>query len=678
MTTEPLSRSELLEKIENFYTEYYEEEALKAILNYQTLKLPLSTLLEYDPEIEDALENQPEDLLIALKNGIKILDQDTKIRVELIGLPPSKTFKILDLNPKLIKKYISVTGSITLLGRKHMRTTSSTYQCAECGKQQTIPATILKKGKPTFCREAGCVSKRFLPPIDSDEEALRIIFEAPVNEFKNENLDKKLIVIITGEYANATHIDKYALGNQFKLTGFLQGLNETKDLDCPIKYYYFQAYSVEAIEQEEDLTITLEDEKAITKFSQEPSALQQIANNINPTVLYFENINEATTLQLVGCPEGIVRHTFHQLIVSEASYAKSFWAKEILNIANKAKYLLEPNATAVGITASIITDPITKERNLLPGALPRTDGGLLIVDEAFKKKDPDSDESYRHLLSALSEMFITIDKAGFSGYKLWTRTNVLFITNPRGEIYDVAGRLMDQVNISKPMYARIDLIWVLPRMEDLTKVGAVIDLMTKNIDKQKSEDIDKLRTIPKLFIKKYIQYAQKFNPKIEGSPEEQSVLEKLKEGYFKLLEFCKDPQGINPNPIQFRDYECLLRLSKASARFHLRKHVLLADVKKAFEIKLASIQSLIIKDAEGIMSFDDVNPTLSLSWEEILSTMKNIVRDKKQEDGRIDCDTLRELSIKARVPANKIEKAINILKREGEISESPPGRLYAL
>lgn len=676
--TETLSATEILEKVEDFYNEYYKEEALAAILNYQTLKIPLTKLLEYDLEFEDLLENQPEDLLIALQEAVKTFGTETKIKVELTNLPLSKTYKILDLNPKLIKKYISVTGSITVLGRKHMRTTSSTYHCAECGKPQTIPATILKKGKPSYCRGTGCVSKRFLPPTDADEEALRIIFETPVNEFKNENLDKKLVVIIIGEYADAKHIDKYAIGNQFKLNGFLQGLNESKDPDCPIKYYYFQAQSIEPVEQEEDLTITPEDEKAIIKLSQEPDALQQIANNINPTVLYFDKINEATTLQLVGCPEGIVRHTFHQLIVSEASYAKSFWAKEILNISTKAKYLLEPNATAVGITASIITDPVTKERNLLPGALPRTDGGMLIVDEAFKKKDPDSDESYRHLLSALSDMFITIDKAGFSGYKLWTRTNVLFITNPRGEIYDKDKRLMDQVNISKPMFARIDLTWVLPRMEDQSKIGAILDMMTKNIDKQKSEDVDKLRAISKTFIKKYIQYAQNFKPTIEGSPEELEVLEKLKEGYFKMIEFCQDPTGTFPNPIQFRDYECLLRLSKANARFHLRKHVLLSDVKKAFEIKMASIQSLIRKDVNGITVFEDVNPTLSLSWDEILQTMKNLIRNNKQEDGRIDYNTLTELSLKARVPQDKIEKAINILKKEGEISESPPGRLYVM
>lgn len=678
MTTEPLSGTDLLEKVENFYLEYYKEEAFKAILNYYTLKIPHNKLLEYDPEFEDILNLQPQDLILILRTALKHLEPETKIKIELTELPPSKTYKITELNPKLLKQYIAVTGNITILGRKHMRTVSTQYNCVECGKPQIIPATILKRGKPSFCREAGCVSKKFNPPIDHDEEALRIIFEPPVNEFTNENLDKKLVVIITGSYADHIHLEKYSIGNQFKINGFLHGLNESKDQENPVKYYYFEALSIEPIQQEDDLTITEQDEKDILKFSQDPAALKLIADNINPAVLYFDKINQATVLQLVGCPEGIMRHTSHQLIVSEASHAKSFWAKEILNIAQKAKYILEPNTTAVGITASVLIDPATKERNLMPGALPRTDGGLLIVDEAFKKKDPDSDESYRHLLSALSDMFITIDKAGFVGYKLWTRTNALFITNPRGETYDKGKRLMEQVNISKPMYARLDLIWVLAKIEEKQKIEGVLDLMAQNVDKEKSDDIDELRTIPKLFIKKYIHYAQRFKPKLKGSPEELDVRAKLKEAYYFMFNFCKDPAGVLPNPIQFRDMECLLRLSKANARFHLRNHVLLCDVKKAFEIKMASIQSLAREDENGVTKFDNVNPTLTLTKDEIRDTIIQIIQKKKDEGGTIDYATLRDESIKSRVPEDKFERAIHTLKNENYILESPPGRFYPI
>ena len=69
--------------------------------------------------------------------------------------------------------------------------------------------------------------------------------------------------------------------------------------------------------------------------------------------------------------------------------AKSQFLKYIEKTARRAVYTTGQGASAVGLTASVRKDPITKEWTLEGGALVLADNGVCLIDEFDKMNDKD-------------------------------------------------------------------------------------------------------------------------------------------------------------------------------------------------------------------------------------------------------------------------------------------------
>jgi DNA replication licensing factor MCM2 len=84
-----------------------------------------------------------------------------------------------------------------------------------------------------------------------------------------------------------------------------------------------------------------------------------------------------------------IRGDINVLLLGDPGTAKSQFLKYVEKTAHRAVYSTGQGASAVGLTAAVHKDPITKEWTLEGGALVMADKGICMIDEFDKMNDQD-------------------------------------------------------------------------------------------------------------------------------------------------------------------------------------------------------------------------------------------------------------------------------------------------
>jgi DNA replication licensing factor MCM2 len=113
-------------------------------------------------------------------------------------------------------------------------------------------------------------------------------------------------------------------------------------------------------------------------------------------------------------------------------------------------------ASAVGLTAGVHKDPITKEWTLEGGALVLADQGVCLIDEFDKMNEQDRTSIHE----AMEQQTISVSKAGIVT-SLQARCAVIAAANPIGGRYDPSYSFAENVELTDPILQRFDVLCVL-------------------------------------------------------------------------------------------------------------------------------------------------------------------------------------------------------------------------
>mmetsp|Transcript_25307 Transcript_25307/g.42404 ORF Transcript_25307/g.42404 Transcript_25307/m.42404 type:complete len:904 (-) Transcript_25307:420-3131(-) len=335
-----------------------------------------------------------------------------------------------------------------------------------------------------------------------------------------------------------------------------------------------------------------EDKAEIRQLSSDPRIGQRIIKSIAPSIHGHLNIKTALALAMFGGEEKHVRDKHHRLrgdinvlLLGDPGVAKSQFLKYVEKTATRAVYTTGKGASAVGLTAAVHMDPITREWTLEGGALVLADKGVCLIDEFDKMNDQDRVSIHE----AMEQQSISISKAGIVT-SLQARCAVIAAANPLGGRYDSSRTFAENVELTEPILSRFDVLCVIKDVVDpviderlarfVVGSHARSHPSKTQAEKQAATEIDE-DILPQDTLRKYVTFSKMFcKPKLQNAD-----VDKISRVYADLRREFVAGQGV---PIAVRHVESLIRMSEAHARMHLRDYVNDEDVNKAIQTCLQS------------------------------------------------------------------------------------------
>ncbi|KAI6021300.1 MCM-domain-containing protein [Pisolithus microcarpus] len=351
------------------------------------------------------------------------------------------------------------------------------------------------------------------------------------------------------------------------------------------------------INKKEDLfaafRLTEEDEKDIRAVARDERIRKRIIKSIAPSIYGHEDIKTAVALSLFGgVPKDVkrkhrIRGDINVLLLGDPGTAKSQFLKYVEKTAHRSVFATGQGASAVGLTASVRKDPITREWTLEGGALVLADKGTCLIDEFDKMNDADRTSIHE----AMEQQSISISKAGIVT-TLQARCAIIAAANPIRGRYNPTIPFQQNVELTEPILSRFDVLCVVKDTVDpvqdelLARFVVGSHLRSHPNFEPGKEEMDVGTTldadlIPQDFLRKYIMYArEKIRPKLYDMDQEK--LSRL------FADLRRESMATGSYPITIRHLESMIRMAEASAKMSLREYVRSDDIDVAISVAVGS------------------------------------------------------------------------------------------
>lgn len=374
-----------------------------------------------------------------------------------------------------------------------------------------------------------------------------------------------------------------------------------------------------------EFNLSHEEEKQIRELSRQPKIIERIISSMAPSIYGHRPLKTAIACSLFGGEakniknKHRIRGDINVLLLGDPGTAKSQLLKYAEKTSHRAVFATGQGASAVGLTASVRKDPITREWTLEGGALVLADKGTCLIDEFDKMNDQDRTSIHE----AMEQQSISISKAGIVT-SLQARCAIIAAANPNGGRYNSTIPLSQNVDLTEPILSRFDLLCVVrdtvdpetdgrlaqyvleshlnshpdktpleddgdddedEDMDDSSSVSATPAQRNKN-NQHNSEslpgfDETQENAIPQDLLRKYIYFARtRVHPNAYKIDQD-----KIAKVYSDLR---RESLATGSFPITVRHLESIMRISESFARMRLQEEVTNSDVDRAIKATVAS------------------------------------------------------------------------------------------
>ena len=515
------------------------------------------------------------------------------IFVRIIDLPIVD--KLRDIRQVHLNALLKVSGVVTRRTNVFPQLKLVKYDCGKCGYTlgPFAQKNLGEEAKPRHCPE--CQSGGPFS-INQEETVYRNYQKMTIQETPGTvpagRLPRYKDVILLGDL-----IDCARPGEQVEVTGIY-----TNNLDTSLNTkngFPVFATVIEAnhVSKKEDLyspfRLTDDDIEKIKELSKDPKIQDKIIKSIAPSIFGHEEIKTGIALSMFGGqPKDVggkhrIRGDINVLLLGDPGVAKSQFLKYVEKSTPRAVFTTGKGASAVGLTAAVHMDPMTREWTLEGGALVLADTGVCLIDEFDKMSDQDRTSIHE----AMEQQSISISKAGIV-CTLQARCAVMAAANPKGGRYNATLHLHENVDLTEPILSRFDVLRVVrdivdPIADEKLAKHVVESHANSHPDRDMADEDDSpdgQGPIPQSLLKKYIVYAkQNVKPRLANVD-----TDKLTKVYAELRRESEAGGGM---PLAVRHIESMIRMSEASARMHLRQTVRDEDLNFGIRVMLESFIS---------------------------------------------------------------------------------------
>eukprot|EP00735_Rhodelphis_limneticus_P001205 TRINITY_DN1177_c0_g1::TRINITY_DN1177_c0_g1_i1::g.17246::m.17246 TRINITY_DN1177_c0_g1::TRINITY_DN1177_c0_g1_i1::g.17246 ORF type:complete len:897 (-),score=274.08,sp/P49736/MCM2_HUMAN/51.94/0.0,MCM/PF00493.18/7.3e-136,MCM2_N/PF12619.3/1.8e-27,MCM2_N/PF12619.3/3.4e+03,MCM_N/PF14551.1/6.2e-16,MCM_N/PF14551.1/9.3e+02,Mg_chelatase/PF01078.16/14,Mg_chelatase/PF01078.16/9.4e-06,AAA_5/PF07728.9/0.00084,AAA_3/PF07726.6/6.3e+03,AAA_3/PF07726.6/2.2e+03,AAA_3/PF07726.6/0.0019,AAA_3/PF07726.6/4.6e+03,AAA/PF len=358
-------------------------------------------------------------------------------------------------------------------------------------------------------------------------------------------------------------------------------------------------------------TLTTADIDEIRKLADDPNIAERIIASIAPSIYGHYDIKRALACALfTGVPKEPsgkhrIRGDINVLLLGDPGVAKSQFLKYVATIAPRAIFTTGKGASAVGLTAAVHKDRLTREYTLEGGALVLADNGMCLIDEFDKMNETDRTSIHE----AMEQQTISISKAGIVT-SLQARCAVAAAANPIGGRFNPSKSFAENVDLTEPILSRFDILCVIRDVVD----PVVDEMLARHVVQSHSSahpsqaqaqatnpddsathtqsqpavsqtqgdefELRGIEPLPQAMLRKYIQYARNTAPRL-AHPDRN----KMTDLYVKLRQ---ESERGGAMPLVPRHLESMIRISEAHAKMRLRHEVESLDTDFAISVMVSS------------------------------------------------------------------------------------------
>ncbi|CDF33351.1 unnamed protein product [Chondrus crispus] len=527
-----------------------------------------------------------------------------EIFVRISELPVSDHLR--DIRHIHLNTLIKVSGVVTRRSGVFPHLRMVKLNCEKCKRVQSPTSTTSKtpERSMTVCSECGSRG----PFTVNSEQSL-------FGNFQKVNLQESPGSVPAGRLPRYKEvillndlIDCARPGEEIEVTGVYRhnvdpSINITNGF--PVFATVIEANYIRKMEDAHaDMALTDDNIAEIRQLSKDTRIAERIFASMAPSIYGHANIKRAIALALFGGQfkevgeKHRIRGDINLLMMGDPGTAKSQFLKYVEKTAHRAVYATGKGASAVGLTAVVHRDPVTREWTLEGGALVLADRGVCLIDEFDKMNDADRTSIHE----AMEQQSISISKAGIVT-TLQARCSVFAAANPVKGRYDPSISFFDNVDLTEPILSRFDVLCVVrdtvDSTQDETLAKFVVDSHVRSHPQKDEEDFDNpdmdsnrladmleysadgIELVPQGMLRKYLLYAKNnVHPKLTDMDKE-----KISSLYIDLRKESMSSGGM---PIALRHLESIVRLAEAHAKLHLREYVREDDINMAIAVMLES------------------------------------------------------------------------------------------
>eukprot|EP01022_Parablepharisma_sp_SALTPOND_P000960 TRINITY_DN105340_c1_g1_i1.p1 TRINITY_DN105340_c1_g1~~TRINITY_DN105340_c1_g1_i1.p1 ORF type:complete len:621 (+),score=50.62 TRINITY_DN105340_c1_g1_i1:414-2276(+) len=322
--------------------------------------------------------------------------------------------KLRDLRQSNLRGLVKVKGVITKRTNVQPQLKHVTYECTVCGALRG-PFYVEGSVDP---RPGMCNVCQFSNKFRTYEQGTmyinyqRVTIQETPGTVPAGRVPRQKDVILLND-----NIDVARPGDEVEITGIFShhmdyAMNAKHGF--PVFSTTIEANYVGRLGDIEVNELTEEDIAEIRALSKDKAISKRIFASIAPSIYGHPFIKKAIALAMFGgLPKDIagkhkIRGDINVLLLGDPGTAKSQFLKYVEKAVHRCVYTTGKGASAVGLTAGVRHDPITKEWTLEGGALVLADQGMCLIDEFDKMNDQDRTSIHE----AMEQQSISISKAG--------------------------------------------------------------------------------------------------------------------------------------------------------------------------------------------------------------------------------------------------------------------------
>jgi len=629
--------------------------------NKSTLQISYVHLSDSEPILAGWLADAPKDMFLVLNEAAtrhtlmlfpsyNSIQNEIHVRIAEVPILDS----IRDLRRSHLDCLVKVYGVVTRRSTVYPQLQLAYYMCTSCKNSQGpfrmdhgVGSNMAAVHQPDHCPNCnGEAHFRLHPTLSVYRNRQRLNLQETPGSVPPGRVPRTKEVLLADDL-----IDVARPGEEVEITGVYE---HTFDSNLTIKsgFPVFSTFiNANHVSKREDASsasnLSESDVRQILELSRDPKIGERIVQSVAPSIFGHDFCKTALAMSLFGgVPKNVndkhrIRGDVNVLLLGDPGTAKSQLLKYAQLTAPRAVYSTGKGASAVGLTASVHKDPITKEWTLEGGALVLADKGVcLIVRMALRVRkyhagiaielgiqqflvatfyfthalcffplthifhqdefDKMNEQDRTSIHEAMEQQSISVSKAGIVT-SLQARCSVIAAANPIGGRYDSANTLADNVELTDPILQRFDILCVLQDIVDpvaderLAKFVTGSHMRSIPTSELQGEDPaiyaandDQVREerpdiIPQDLLRKYIQYARtNVRPVLRGNTFDQ---EKVASLYVALRRESAASGGV---PIAVRHVESIMRMAEAHAKMHLREYVRDDDMDASIRMMLGS------------------------------------------------------------------------------------------